>query len=277
VIAALVVVLAALLVLHAIVYFAQERLIFLPRPLDERVRAAVRNAAPDAERIDLPTADGYRLRGWYVPNGAPARKAPVLLYFGGNAEEVSALALEAGELRGISLVLVNYRGYGESTGEPGEQTLFADALAVYDHVASLPRVDRGRIVVMGRSLGSGVAAYVASRRAAAAVVLVTPFDSMRAVARTHYPFLWVGPLLKHPFDSAARAPAIDAPMLAIIAGADTIIPPRHARALVRAWRGRASSILLPAAGHNDVGMQPAYWPTIRAFLLKVGANPVSRA
>src|SRR5689334_25313023 len=107
------------------------------------MRAAVRKAAPDAEALELATADGHRLRGWYVPNGAPAQGAPVLLYFGGNGEEVSHLALDAGELRGLSLVLVNYRGYGESTGEPGERALFADALAIYDRVASLPPVDRG--------------------------------------------------------------------------------------------------------------------------------------
>lgn len=276
-IAALVALLVALVLVHALVYFAQERLIFFPQPLDERTRAAVHNAAPDAGEIELATADGHRLHGWFVPNGAPAQGAPALIYFGGNAEEVCGLALEAAELRGISLVLFDYRGYGRSTGEPGERALFADALAIYDSVAARPGIDRQRIVAMGRSLGSGVATYLASRRPVAAVVLVTPYDSMAAVARTHYPFLWIGPLLRHPFDSATRARAIDAPMLALIAGADTIIPPRHGQALVKAWRGPHSSIVLPGAGHNDIGVQPAYWPAIRAFLLEAGANPVSSA
>lgn len=272
-IVAFLVVLAGLAVLHALVYFAQDRLIFFPQPLDEGVRAAVHRAEPDAQEVELLTSDRQTLHGWYLPNGATARNAPALIYFGGNAEEVSHLALEAGELRGVSLVLVNYRGYGRSTGRPGEQALFGDALAIYDHVAAMPGVDARRIVVMGRSLGSGVATYLASRRPVAAVVLVTPYDSMAAVGRTHYPFLLVGPLLKHPFDSVRRAPGIDAPMLAVIAGADTIIPPRHGEALVKAWRGPASSALFPAAGHNDIGLQPAYWPAIRDFIRKAAVNP----
>ena len=267
-IAAIALVITGLVLLHVLVYFAQDRLIFFPQPLDDRVRAAVHKAVPDAEEIELPTADGQRLRGWLLPNGA-RDNAPVVIYFGGNAEEVSGLALEASELRGISLVLVNYRGYGRSTGTPSERALFADALAIYDHVAALPRFDRKRIFLMGRSLGSGVATYLASQRAVAAVVLVTPYDSMAAVGRTHYPLLWIAPLLRHPFDSIRRARTIDAPMLALIAGADTIVPPRHGEALVRAWRGPVRSVVLPAAGHNDIGGQPAYWPTIRAFLARV--------
>jgi fermentation-respiration switch protein FrsA (DUF1100 family) len=270
---AFLVVLAGLAVLHALVYFAQGRLIFFPQPLDEAVRAAVHRAVPDARELELRTSDQQTLHGWYLPNGAPARNAPVLIYFGGNAEEVSHVALEAAELRGVSLVLVNYRGYGRSTGQPGEQALFADALKIYDHVAALPGVDAKRIIVMGRSLGSGVATYLASRRPVAAVVLVTPYDSMAAVGRAHYPFLLVGLLLKHPFDSVQRAPGIDAPMLAVIAGADAIIPPRHAQALVKAWRGPASSAVFPAAGHNDIGLQPAYWPAIRDFIRKTAIDP----
>lgn len=273
-IAALVAVLVLAVVLHALVYFAQERLIFIPRPLGEEMRAAVRKSAPDAEELTLATADGHRLHGWFLPNGGPST-APVLIYFGGNAEEVSGLALEAAELHGISLVLFNYRGYGQSTGEPGEQALFADALAIYDRVASLSGVDSRRIFVMGRSLGSGVATYLASRRPVAAVVLVTPYDSMAAVAHTHYPFLFVGPLLRHPFDSARRAGTIDAPMLALIAGADTVVPPKHGRALAKAWRGPVRSVVLPNAGHNDIGLHPAYWPTIRDFLRTAGTAVAS--
>jgi len=278
--AAIGVVLAGLALVHALVYFAQDRLIFFPQPMEERTLAAVRKAAPDAQELELATADGQRLHGWYVPNGAPADAAPVLLYFGGNAEEVSHLALEAPELAGVSLVLFNYRGYGRSSGEPGERALFADALAIYDHVAALPRVDRRRIVVMGRSLGSGVATYLASQRPVAAVVLVTPYDRRVAVGRTHYPFLLVGAVLRHPFDSATRARTIDAPMLALIAGADTIVPPPRGEALARAWRGPATALVLPGAGHNDVALHPAFWPAIREFLSKASAlrllGPLSR-
>lgn len=267
--------LAAFVLLHALLYFRQEQMIFYPQPLREEVRAAVHRALPDAEELSLPTPDGHRLRGWFVPNragAATARPMPALIYFGGNAEEVSARAMEAAELRGISFVLFDYRGYGLSTGEPGERALFDDALLIYDHVARLPQVDRTHIIVMGRSLGSGVATWLASRRAVAAVVLVTPYDSMAAVAHIHYPFLFTDLLLRHRFDSAARARAIDAPMLALIAERDTVIPPERGEALVRAWRGPAMSVMLRGAGHNDASLQPAYWPAIRAFLEKIGVR-----
>lgn len=264
----------AFVLLHALLYFAQDRMIFFPQPLADEVRAAIHRVVPDAEELSLPTADGHRLHGWFLPNGAAGRQAPVLIYFGGNAEEVSPLALQAVQLRGISFVLFDYRGYGLSTGEPGERALFDDALAIYDRVASLPQVDPKRIVVMGRSLGSGVATYLASRRPVAAVVLVTPYDSMAAVAHTHYPFLLTGLLLRHTFDSIPRARTIDAPMLALIAEGDAIIPPRHGEALARAWRGPATSAVLPGTGHNDISSHPAYWRVIREFLRKAGTSPV---
>lgn len=249
------------LLIHGFLYLMQERMLFFPRPLDPDVRAAVRKALPAAEEVTLKTVDGQRLQGMFVPGGPSA-----LIYFGGNAEEVTGFALDAPELPGMSLALFNYRGYGGSTGSPGEQALFADALAIYDHVASRPGVDAKRIVVMGRSLGSGVATYLATQRPVSAVILVTPYDSIAAVAQASYPFVLVDLLLRHRFDSLARAPSIQAPVLILAGAADTLIPPSHAAALARAWRGPVTSVVLPRAGHNDIGMHDGYWRAIRAFL-----------
>lgn len=258
--------LAVLVLLQVYLYAAQDRMIFFPQPLDDDMRSIVRKARPDAEEIALTTADGHRLHGWFVRNSDGAPDAPALIYFGGNAEEVSGLALEANELRGISFALFNYRGYGRSDGDPSESALFSDAVAIYDLVASRPAVDRQRIVAMGRSLGSGVATYLASQRPLAAVVLVTPYDSMTAVARAKYPFVLVDLLLRHPFDSVSRAHTIDTPLLALIAGADTVIPPRHAEHLAAAWRGPVTSIVLEGAEHNDIDSHARYWPSMRDFL-----------
>ena len=263
---ALSVLVAGLALIQVYVYSIQDGMIFFPQPLGDGMRRIVHKARPDAEEIELKTADGHRLHGWFVRNHDGASLAPALIYFGGNAEEVSGIALQAREFCGVSLALFNYRGYGRSDGHPSESALFSDALAIYDLVAARPAVDRKRIVAFGRSLGSGVATYLASQRPLAAVVLVTPYDSMTAVARAKYPFVLADLLLKHPFDSISRARSIDAPLLALIAGADTIIPPVHAKRLAAAWRGPVTSIVIEGAGHNDVDSDPRYWSSLRDFL-----------
>ena len=257
---------AAFVLLHLYLYLAQDSMIFFPQPLDDDMRALVAKRQPRAEEVMLAAADGHRLHGWFVRNADGIGDAPVLLYFGGNAEEVSGFAMEARELPGVSLALFNYRGYGRSEGVPSEQALFADAVTIYDAVAVRPGVDRKRIIAMGRSLGSGVATYLATQRPLSAVVLVTPYDSIAAVARAKYPFALVDILLKHPFDSLARAPKIEAPMLALIAERDSIIAPAHAMTLVKAWRGPATSVLIERADHNDIASHPRYWPAVREFL-----------
>ncbi len=169
-----------------------------------------------------------------------------------------------------SLLAVNYRGYGGNPGSPGERALLADALVLYDWAAARTEVDPERIVVIGRSLGSGVAVHLAAERRLAGVVLVTPFDSLRAVAQGIYPFVPVSVLLRHPFDSLARASAIETPMLALVAALDSIIAPRHARRLFEAWRGPKQWLEIGTADHNSISDEALYWDTIAAFLAARG-------
>ena len=244
----------------ATMYLAQDSLLFLPQPLI----GAPRVARP-VEALAFEREEGVKVRGWFVK---AADRAPLAIYYGGNAEELSWQMTEPWPA-GWSLALVNYRGYGESDGKPSEVALFGDALAVFDALARRPDVDASRIVLVGRSLGSGVAVYVAAERPVAAVVLISPYDSMTAVARRHYPWLPVGLLLKHPFDSASRAPHVRAPLLAIAGDADRIIPPSHSRRLVEAWAGPKRLVELRDADHNDLSGAPQFWPAIDAFLREV--------
>jgi hypothetical protein len=262
---------AILLGVPAAMYLLQDSLLFLPQPYVGAPPAA--RAGRSVEPLAFQATDGARLRGWLIHPPAPAGRAPLVVYYGGNAEEVSWQAAEPWPAE-WSVALVNYRGYGASEGRPSERDLCADALIVVDALARRPDVDADRIVLVGRSLGAGVAAYVAAHRPVAGVVLVSPYDSMTAVGRRHYPWLPVGLLLKHPFDAQALAPAIRAPLLAIAGGRDAIIPIAHSKRLFEAWGGPKRWVELPGADHNDIGTWPAYWPAIEVFLRERG--PLTR-
>ena len=216
------------------------------------------------EPLAFAREEGIALRGWLVK---PADTiAPLLVYFAGNAEEVSWLIAMAHRFEGRAIVLVNYRGYGESTGRPSEAALLADAVAVYDTLVARSDVNGTQTAVMGRSLGSGVAVHVAAHRAVDRVVLVSPYDSIAAVGAAHFPSMLVHVVLNDRYDSATQAPAIKTPLLAIAGVRDDIIPIEHSRRLYALWGGDKHWLELPGAGHNDLQEHPQYWPAIATFL-----------
>jgi pimeloyl-ACP methyl ester carboxylesterase len=192
----------------------------------------------------------------------------VLIYFGGNAEEVSWLASTGGRYAGWSLLLMNYRGYGRSEGKPGEAALYADALQVYDY--AIGRAQGGRVAVMGRSLGSGVAVYLAARRPVTGVILVSPYDSVESVAKGIYPWLPIGLMLKHRFDSLSRAPGIQAPLLCLVASNDRVIRRQHSERLYAAWGGAKQWREIGPADHDSIAGESGYWRAIAEFLQGLG-------
>jgi len=255
--------------LPVLLYFLQEKMLFYPTP---PVSGLPRTARGVIEPVRLTAPDGVTLSGWFVGTGA--QKAPLVIYFGGNAEDISWLAGVADRFAGHSLLLLNYRGYGGSGGKPGESALFADALLAYDHALRRPDVDPARIVAFGRSLGSGVAVYLAAHRPLAGIILVSPYDSVRALAQSIYPWLPVGFLLKHPFDSLSRAGAIAVPMLCLVAQRDRLIPVAHSRRLFDAWGGADRRwVEVGGAGHDEVSEVPRYWDEIAAFLARLTGRP----
>lgn len=236
-------------------YLGQDSLIFHPQRLDESRRAALAQSRA-VESLFIHAADGTRLHAWHVKGD------PLILYFGGNAEEVSWMLDDAARRApGVGWLLVDYRGYGSSEGSPSENALVADALQWYDHFKGAER-----IYVFGRSLGSGVAVQLAAQRPVAGVILVAPFDSLAEVGKRHYPFLPVDWMLKHRFDSAALAPKMKTPLLCIVASHDEIIPAEHAKRLYDAWGGPKQWIGLEGAGHNSTDGAINYWPSIVRFL-----------
>jgi uncharacterized protein len=241
------------------VYLMQDKLIFLTRPLSEGEHRAIAARHRDVADVFLQAADGTRVHAWHVK---AADESPLVLYFGGNAEEVSWLLDELPRRKlDAAWLLIDYRGYGASAGAPSQRALNADALLWYDYGTKVS----AQLFAFGRSLGSGVAVQLAAERALAGLVLVAAFDSLVAVARHHYPYLPVKLLLKHRFDSAVLAPRISAPLLCIVATSDQVIPSVHAKRLYDAWGGAKRWLALPG-GHNETDNQADYWPAVQAFL-----------
>lgn len=201
------------------------------------------------------------LRGWIINPGAP----DPILYFGGNAERIEANRGDfAAWFPGRSVYLLAYRGYGASEGEPGEGALAGDVLALYDFVAS--RHPGQRISVIGRSLGSGVASHVAAHRPVDRLALVTPFDSLAAVAQGHYPWLPVGWLMKDRYDSARALAGYSGPVLVLRADRDAVVPAARTDALIESLPRPPEVVGFPRADHNDIHLQPAYGQALSRFM-----------
>jgi hypothetical protein len=186
-----------------------------------------------------------------VPGAAAGAKAPALIYFGGNAEDVSTQLKRFARIwPHRELYLLHYRGWGASGGKPSEANLMADALAVFDHV----KARHDEVAIVGRSLGTGVAVQVASQRPVQQLVLVTPYDSIAQVARTQMPF-WVPVnwLLKDRWESARFAGRISAPTTLIQAEHDTTIAAERTATLFKAFApGVATLHLLRDVNHHTI-------------------------
>ncbi len=201
------------------------------------------------------------LRGWLVNPRFVREK--LLIYYGGNAEDIF---LNIDEYQGVqaATLFVAYRGYGPSTGKPGEAELFADALAVLDDIVST--LAPKEIYLIGRSLGSGVACHVAAHRPVQGVILITPYDSIENVAKAHYPWLPIGWLLKHRFPSLDSLNLIGCPLLVIYGGRDRVIPPERTENLIRHIQGEKEVVFIGEADHGTIDMYSDYWQALLRFL-----------
>lgn len=186
-----------------------------------------------------------------------------VIYFGGNAESVAGTAGELiTALHDKTVYLVNYRGYGGSAGLPTEKNLFKDAEIIFDSIAA----NHTKISVIGRSLGSGVACWLASQRPVHEMVLITPYDSILSIAKSTYPMFPVELLLKDPYRSIDYAASIDIPVLAILAQRDVVIPAENSRRLIEVFPGDVDVAVLPDTGHNDLQVSADFYPLISGFL-----------
>lgn len=225
-----------------------------------------------AEDVSLEAVDGVRLHAWRVPAAGEAAAATTLFLHGNAGNLTHRIAhIEAIARAGSDLLILDYRGYGKSEGSPSEEGLYRDAAAAYDWLVE-SGAPADRIVCHGESLGTAVAADLATRRPCAGVILEAPFPSRAAVAARVLPVL--GPLLARGFDTAAKLATIEAPVLVVHGTADGVIPHSLGRETFAAAREPKELWSLPGAGHNDIVERAGaeYGRRLRAFYRGLGAG-----
>jgi pimeloyl-ACP methyl ester carboxylesterase len=230
----------------AALYFFQRSLIYYPQP----------SAHGTASRMNL--------RSGEVDLVISIRERPgpaAVIYFGGNAEDVSASLPELSQaFADRALYLMNYRGYGGSAGSPSESALHNDALTLFD----MARANHHDIVVVGRSLGTGIAIRLATQRAVTRLVLVTPYDSLQELAAAQFPLFPVRWMLGDKYESDRHAPSVTAPTTIVLAEHDEVIPRASTeRLFTRFAPGVAKLTVVPGTGHNTVSDHPLYLELLR--------------
>lgn len=252
-------------------WFLQGRLIFLPglagAPLPDALIPA------GIERVWVEETPGARVEAWLFrpPESPPGTPLPLVMHFHGNAELIDhgGGVAEFYAARGFATLLVEYRGYGRSGGSPSERAIVADATAFHDLMAARPDIDPARIVLHGRSLGSGVAAQLAARRPPAALILESPFTSIASMAAGYGAPAFI---VRSPFRTDRVLPTLACPVLILISPDDEIIPASHGRRLHAATP--ASTLVELTGGHNDPSVgQGAFVAAVEGLLARVSPSP----
>lgn len=234
-------------------YVFQRDLQYFPTRRDPSVQAL---GLQNVDRIELPTPDGETLVLWL---SRPSDAAPVILFLHGNAGEIADRADRFAfyQSRGYGVAFLSWRGYGGSTGKPSEQGLLTDAKAAYDHLRGLG-IPPGKIVLVGESLGTGPAVMTSSQNPVGAVVLEAPYSAAVDIARTAYPWLPVGLLMKDQFRTRDHIARINAPLLILHGEADSVIPQGFGKRLFEAAKDPKTFLSLGPVGHEAL-FSPATW------------------
>lgn len=234
-------------------YFTQEGQIF-----NTQAASRVALSTKNLDDIHLKMPDGTVLQG-IKKDGNPQK---TLIYFGGNADDARSITnhLDIDH----TIIAFNYRGYIDSTGKPSEKALFADALKIYDAFGS----DK-ETILMGRSLGTAVAAYLASQRKIHGLILITPFDSIASMAKKKYPFFPIDILLKHPFRSDLYMKQVRVPVGLVEVLGDRVTPKYHFDRLKSVVQNVALHVQLSDTTHGNVLSHPDFQKSMQKIVEEI--------
>ena len=259
--------------LTAAVAANQRRLVFNPTLVREVQHP--RSSGHRTRPVVLRATDGTRLCGWLMTPTIPGPR-PAVLYFGGRSEEVSWVVRDAGKLfPNMTVLAMNYRGYGESQGIPAEIHMIEDGCLLLDWLATRGQVDASRIAVLGRSLGSGVAVQVAKERPANSVVLITPYDSILAIAKRRFRVMPIEYMLRHRFESIKHAPSLKAPNYVLRAASDDVVPHANTDLLVAKLGHLVADDTVPESDHMNIPYLESTQALVAGFLTRQFSQPVA--
>ncbi len=267
----LIVLVAGILVFTGL-YFFSRKMLYFPVPvgrdrvvqLSELVEHSRDQGPYSIKELGLAVDKNINLQVWIIEKDIQA--LPMVFYFGGNAEEVSLNMEEYLAHVNANIVLVNYRGYGNSTGSPTENDLKADALAVFDQLSAVHGLKPENCVAWGRSIGSSIASFLALERGLGKLILTCPFDSIEAVAAGFYPAWLVGLVLKDRHRTIDFAGRISSDTLILAASEDEIIALERTMALYDSLTCSREMVKIQGAGHNTISEFPGYYEAVNGFL-----------
>jgi pimeloyl-ACP methyl ester carboxylesterase len=250
----------AYLAIAAALFFGQTSIIF-----PARIVPPAGPLPPGAEQVQLTAPDGVRLEGVHIPATRPGADRTLILGFAGNASNAAGIAeFLASIYPEHSVVAFHYRGYGPSGGAPSAAALLDDAPLLLDFARGRLRPER--VVVVGISIGSGVAAGLAARRWLDGLIMVTPFDSLEAVAHQRFPWLPVPLLIRHKLPSADYLRDSPVPVAIVAAQHDGVVPPTRTAALAAAVGNLVNNVTIPGTEHNNIASHPDFRNQMRRSL-----------
>jgi fermentation-respiration switch protein FrsA (DUF1100 family) len=247
------IIVALYLVLVVVFYFLQTRLIFYPGKLAKDYQFKL---GALGEEVFLNTSDGERIHGLYFYGV----KSDVILYFHGNAGDLSGWKFVAQDFTtvGYNVLLIDYRGYGKSSGAISEEGLYKDAAAAYSFLVKDKGYSPANIIIYGRSIGSGVAVDLASEQRCKGLVLESPYSSLATLANEKIPFFFPSLYLRYSFNNLQKIEQVRCPVIFLHGAADELIPATHTERLFNKFSGKKTKLIIPKGTHNDLNSFEEY-------------------
>lgn len=241
-------------VLVILLYIFQTKLIFYPGKLAANFKYKLN---PGDEEIFLTTSDGEKINALFYRGSRPE----VILYFHGNAGDLSGWQFVAEDFTaaGFSLFIIDYRGYGKSSGSISENGFYLDAKAAYDFLKDKKNIAASQILIYGRSIGSGVAVQLAAQNKCRGLILESPYSSLGKLANEKLPFFFPSLYLKYDFNSIEKINLVKCPVVFIHGTNDEIIPSTHTERLFKKFEGTKKKIIVPGGSHNDLNSFDEHW------------------